>query len=524
MKKMLLGSIILIFVVICVLLTGCKYFNLNTTKSSTTSTDLVTKESKTTKGIITTTMEEPTTKESSTIIKTEEPVTDTISDIITDSTTSSETTSSSSTMIHSDESSSSDTVSDIISSDISTTDDTLDYAKGIIEEYSTNMHICDDDIVEDVIYKDFQIHFIETGVYKTGDVIFIKAGDTDIMIDAGPSTSTISDIINYIDNFCTDGKLEYVIVTHSHSDHWAGMYGSSSSNNGILYKYKVDTLIQFAITNKTSTASTTEYGKYMQAVGYAQNNGAVVYNAAECFENKNGASSVYILDENKGITMTILYNYYYFNKSSDENNHSVCTLFSYNNKHYLLTGDLEGSGEKKMAEYYDGSTPEKTLPEVELFKAGHHGSQTSSTDALLSIIKPKISIACCCAGSTEYTVFNDNIFPTQDYINRIAKYTDRVYATTVMNEINTYTFNTFEFESLNGRMVVSDNGLYVGLYATNNLTKIKDTEWFNEDVYVDSTRNIASGKLGSKLFYKYYSTNYEYDGLIKVKRRTWPSS
>ena len=519
--------VLIVFSVITFMVCGCN--SLTFSRKETTTTSTTTKEeSSTTKEIVTTTKEEQTTEpitetetdpitetdpvtetETETVTETE-PITET--EPVTDDITTSEGTT---TIIHTDPI--------YIDNPTTTNAPQPSYLDNKIDEYSNNATLCDDGIVENIIYHNFQIHFIETGVYKAGDVIYIKAGEVDIIIDAGPSTSTISDITNYIDHFCTDGKIEYVIVTHSHSDHWAGMYGSSSSNNGILYKYKVDTIIHFAMTNKTSTASTTEYGKYLAAVSYAQNNGAVVYTAKECFNNENGASSKYVLDEENDISMTILYNYYYFNKSSDENNHSVCTLFSYKDNHYLLTGDLESSGEKKMAEYYDGTSADKTLPEVVLFKAGHHGSQTSSNEALLSIIKPKISVACCCAGSTEYTVNNDNIFPTQGYIDRISKYTDRVYVTSVLNELNSYTFNSFEFEKMNGLVVVSSNSNYQGLYASNNLIKLKDTEWFNEDVYIDSQSNIASGKLGSKLFYKYSSTNYQQDGLTKVKRRIWPS-
>ena len=260
---------------------------------------------------VTTTLEPSTvtiTDEPSTEPITDDPITETVTDEpITSTSTTSGTTSRESTtnIIHID--TTTKPYSDSSQSSLTSTE--LNYNDSVVEEYSSNVHLCEDGIVEDVIYEDFQIHFIETGVYKTGDVIYIKAGETDIMVDAGPSTSTISDITNYIDKFCTDGVLEYVVVTHSHSDHWAGMYGSSSSNNGILYKYQVGTLIHFAQTNKTSTASTTEYGKYLAAVGYAQNRGTEVYTAAQCFNNEDGAQSEYILDSEGDMKMTILYNY-----------------------------------------------------------------------------------------------------------------------------------------------------------------------------------------------------------------------
>ena len=60
---------------------------------------------------------------------------------------------------------------------------------------------------------------------------------------------------------------------------------------------------------------------------------------------------------------------------------------------------------------------------------------------------------------------------------------------------------------------VSSNGTSVGLKASNNLTKLKDTDWFNAEIYVNSSGNNVSGK-GKEDF---FTTG------TKVKRRTWPS-
>ena len=128
--------------------------------------------------------------------------------------------------------------------------------------------------------------------------------------------------------------------------------------------------------------------------------------------------------------------YYYFcDESSDENDYSVCTLFEYKangeSKYFFLGGDLEKKGENKMVEFYDGSTEEKTMPKVELYKAGHHGSNTSSNTAFLEMLKPSVCVVSCCCGTNEYTTDYTIQFPTQQFINRIALWTDAVYATSV---------------------------------------------------------------------------------------------
>ena len=354
-------------------------------------------------------------------------------------------------------------------------------------------------VITELMYEDFSIHFMMLGNASAGDSIYIKAGDNDILIDAGSQKSSSTTLISYIDEYCTDKKLEYVIATHGDSDH-------ISAFPSIFDYYSVDTVIDSTYTTKT----TTTYKNYVQARESAKNH----YTTKECWNNENGAQRKYILGTgNNGaeISFELLYNYYYFNAASDENNNSVVTMFNYGDKHFFLGGDLEKEGEEKLAEYYDGSTEEKTLPQVELYKAGHHGSKTSSNDCLLSLIRPKMSVVSCCCGTDEYTGITDNQFPTQDYINRIAKYTDSVYVTSTYEsyEIATAEANakgqskktgvavggqyihTTGYKPMNGNVCVSTNGHHIGLYCSNNYIKLKDTEWFNTSVTIDGvTRTV----------------------------------
>lgn len=306
---------------------------------------------------------------------------------------------------------------------------------------------------------DLSFHFMELGNKYAGDSIYIKAGDTDILIDAGSRASSTETTSAYIDQYCTDGVLEYVIATHADQDHIAGFAGSSSSPS-IFERYECEVIIDFPLTDKDSQT----YANYVAKRDAEVEAGAVHYTALECYNNENGAQRVYSLSD--GVEMEILYNYFYENRSADENNYSVCLLFNQGDKHFLFTGDLEEAGEEYLVQYND-------LPEVELFKAGHHGSKTSSNDCLLSVIKPKIVCVCCCAGTDEYTDTPANQFPTQDMIDRVAKYTDRVYVTSLGDESAEN-----GFVSMNGNIVVTSNRSGVSVRCSNNDTPLKDTDWF----------------------------------------------
>ena len=309
---------------------------------------------------------------------------------------------------------------------------------------------------------DLQIHFMELGNKATGDSIYIKAGDTDILIDAGSVASSSETTSAYIKQFCTDNKLEYVIVTHADSDHIAGFAGSNASPS-IFDRFTCETIITF---NKTKKVYDTDvlYTKFVNQLNEAVDGGANHYNALECYNNEKDAKRIF--EVSKGIEMEILYQKYYEEVSSDENNHSVCLMFNQGDKHFLFTGDLEKEGEASLAECNE-------LPEVELFKAGHHGSKTSSTDILLSIIKPKIVCVCCCAGYNEYNAKPENVFPTQAMIDRVANYTDALYITSLYDEKSESGFTSF-----NGNIVVTSNKKGVNVDCSNSTAKLKDTDWF----------------------------------------------
>jgi beta-lactamase superfamily II metal-dependent hydrolase len=342
-------------------------------------------------------------------------------------------------------------------------------------------------------YDEISFHFLQLGNEYAGDSIYVKAGSNDILIDAGSRSGSAETIEEYVDRYCTDGKLEYVIATHAHQDHIAAFAGNKSGDTrtGILYHYEVGTIIDFPKTDATSTT----YTNYVNAVTYATDNGAKHFTALQCYNNEgDGAQRTYTLGE--GLTMEILYNYFYDHGStseevtaldssftsggfSDENDYSVSVLFSQGEKHFLFTGDSEAYAEYSLTRYND-------LPECDLFKAGHHGSYTASGDALLSVIKPKTVVVCCVAGSDEYTSAPDNMFPATAALKRIAQYTDDVYVTSVASSDN-----SDGYAALNGDVVVSyaSDGTKT-IAGSDNSKKLKDSDWFNSEWYASNREAI----------------------------------
>lgn len=318
----------------------------------------------------------------------------------------------------------------------------------------------DSEIPDDgVITSDLlSIHFLELGNKYTGDCTYIKAGDVDILIDAGSRKDSATTITNYVNKYCTDGTLEYVIATHAHQDHIAGFVGSN--NQGIFDVYRIGTLIDFPREGVSSQI----YDNYQTKRSNIIAKGTKHYTALEWWKEEKGLTkSIEIAD---GITMNVLYQKYYETNTSNENDYSVCVVFSQGENHYLFTGDLEKSGEESLV-------ASNNLPKVKLYKAGHHGSKTSSNTALMSVIQPEIVCVCCCAGSSEFNAAPLNTFPTQDFINRVAPYTDKIYVTSL-----SVSYSGNQTVSMNGNITVSSLGKEVTVTCSNNNTILKETEWF----------------------------------------------
>lgn len=306
---------------------------------------------------------------------------------------------------------------------------------------------------------DLVINFLELGNKYTGDCTYIKAGDNDILIDAGSKTGSVPTIDAFLKNYVKDGTLEFVIVTHAHDDHYAG-FATNEDAESIFDLYECEVIIDFSQI-ESGKETKKSYKNYIRERDAEIEAGAVHYTAKECIEQDKNS-----FDLGSGIELEILDSYFYYNVASTENDHSVCCMINQGDRHFLFTGDLEKKGEEKLVEMND-------LPKVTLYKAGHHGSKTSSHNVLLEVIEPEMVCVCCCAGSPEYTKTQENQFPTQEFIDRIAPYTDKVYVTTLCVD-----YENDKFKSMNGNIRVTSGSSGVKVKCSENNTLLKDTEWF----------------------------------------------
>jgi competence protein ComEC len=101
--------------------------------------------------------------------------------------------------------------------------------------------------------------------------------------------------------------------------------------------------------------------------------------------------------------------------SSSDNERGLCVLFRDENCDILITGDLSSLGEKLLL-------MEKDIPELTALVVGHHGSKSSTCDALLQVTSPEYAFI---------SVGEDNYYghPHADVMNRLEKCGCMIYRT-----------------------------------------------------------------------------------------------
>ena len=105
----------------------------------------------------------------------------------------------------------------------------------------------------------------------------------------------------------------------------------------------------------------------------------------------------------------------------DVNNYSIALMVDHGRKSFLLTGDAESLSEHEMI-------GKGYLHHVDVYKAGHHGSSSSSSKALLNEITPDAVVISCGAG-------NSYGHPADSVLKRISEYTKNIYRTDIDGSI-----------------------------------------------------------------------------------------
>jgi len=200
-----------------------------------------------------------------------------------------------------------------------------------------------------------KVHFINVG---QGDCILAESKGHFLLIDAGENDQGQT-VVSYLKNAGVS-SLDYVIGTHPHSDHIGGL-------DDVLREFPVGRILLPPVEHTSKT--------FEDLLDVITDKGMKI--------TMPKAGDTYTLGDASFQILAPVSDY-----GEDLNNWSVGVRLSYKDNHLVMCGDAEADAEADILKY------SKNLS-ADILKVGHHGSNTSTSDAFLNEVSPSYAVIQC---------------------------------------------------------------------------------------------------------------------------------
>jgi beta-lactamase superfamily II metal-dependent hydrolase len=242
-----------------------------------------------------------------------------------------------------------------------------------------------------------EIHCLDVG---QGDATLIRSssGQT-LLFDGGENALGTTVISPYLGGLGIS-DLTYMVASHYHSDHIGGLD---------------EVYAQIGVTERVYDRgwgfNTTSYQTYASSVA----------------AKRSTISDGQVIDLGHGVTVTCLglngngQVSSPFNNLERENDYCVALLVELGAFDFLVSGDLPGINSTEYTDI-ETSIAQELTDGLEVYRVNHHGSFSSSNNALLNLTRPEVAII---------SVGDGNAYghPHQSVLNRIAAYGTFIYQT-----------------------------------------------------------------------------------------------
>jgi competence protein ComEC len=225
-----------------------------------------------------------------------------------------------------------------------------------------------------------------------GQCVVITTGRFTEVVDCGSkSGKDAGDILTKYLQGHGRTTIDLLVLTHYHEDHANGVAEVLARNRVSMLAVPVPSLDDGPLSQ--------------EILEYAESNGITIYYIAQDVRAAFGGLSVCL---------------YAPLGTETENERGLTILCSDNGFDALITGDMSDDIEQLLVS-------EKSLPDIEVLIAGHHGSKYASSDALLRAVTPEAAVIS--------VGFNTYGHPAPETLRRLAQYGITAYRTDLDGDV-----------------------------------------------------------------------------------------
>ena len=223
-----------------------------------------------------------------------------------------------------------------------------------------------------------EIHHIDVG--QGDSTLIVTPANETILIDTGDWRQDGSGVIAYLDAQGID-RIDHLVATHADADHIGG-------HAAVIEHFETTGEGVGAAYDSGVPSDSATYGNYLDTVDEYGVELLIVESGNEL--PIEGDVSAQVMNPPAGDT------------GSDVNENSVVLAFEFGDFQYLAPGDVDTGVEQRLIDEWGSDL------ESDVYKAGHHGSSTSSGDAFMDAVDPETAIISS-AYDSQYGHPNDEV-------------------------------------------------------------------------------------------------------------------